>query len=1307
MSWLLCVTISLNSVWGGLLFYDGPISKVQEGCVMTLAEHVQAFCSYQHRVTDDDWGSFLNVRSVDYRGEEVKIAKWFDWSNIAPALPADVGAVPLVDLCELGCKHFVLNVDEFLRPEHEWGTLSAPRVMVSDEDWGNVCTGLVDAGVCTFIEESEVFHVGGIPLLNGLFGVPKEEVTSDGVEIFRLIMNLIPFHQISLPISGDVGTLPSWSMMTPFFLQPSEMLVVSSEDVKCFFYTMGLPPSWWKYLAFNKVVPPAVLPQHLQGKTIYIASKVLPMGYLNSVSLAQHVHRNLVAATTQSGDVNLGHQELRKDRSFTTANPSWRVYLDNFDLLERIEATQLIDMQGTAAPGILALRHQYQVWDVPRNTKKAVERQPVAELQGATVDGVRGIAFPREPKLCRYLSLALQLVQQTVASQKQWQITCGGLVYVSMFRRPLLGTLNRVWSHIEEFEQVRAFKMSIPDDCRLEVVRFLGLLPLAKLDFRLPMDGVVSCSDASSTGGGICASVRASALGSLVSQGGLRGERHEAPMSSGVLVVGLFDGIASLRVALELLGTPILGHVSVEKHEAAKRVVESHYPGVLQYDFVESIQADTVRLWSTKFTQAVAVILGAGPPCQGVSGLNADRRGAVKDERSSLFVHVPRIRGLLQSFFTWCPVYSLMESVASMDECDRTLMSSNFGSDPLLIDAACLCWCHRPRLYWCDWEVSVKPGTSLRTDPRSGLFEVVFDGCQDLKQVIRSGWHKVNMDKAFPTFTTSRPSVKPGRKPAGVLQCSEEELQRWAADLHRFPPYQYCVQHCLSNGAGALRLPDVSERESLMGFPLHYTALCLPKAQRKGPEFNDCRLTLLGNSWNVPVVACLLEHLLAPLGLIPPLTPQQVLDACHPQNIDLVQGRLYRLPLNPPRGVVPDQSSKLASQLGCLVSVKGEDIMLNAPSSHQPKFQRFRATVPGRLWKWRIVSGWQWRNRNEHINALELRAVLTSLKWRIEHRQDWKKRFIHLTDSLVCLHCLSRGRSSSRKLRSTLSRINALVLAGGCQPLYGYIHTEQNPADKPSRTELPKSKNKLDPLVCDYVEHLWSTGAGRALANDTLAGLQDAQPNLKGQMPGAWRLLKTWSVNEIPSRAPPLPEHVLHAMAGWSFFNKHWTFGISLLLGYYGMLRSGEIIALISTHIMVFSEDSQVLVSLGMTKGGRRQGAAESAVVGVELAVKLVREWKRQIPAVTRLASSPGKWRSLFHECLTALGLESFEFRPYSLRRGGATWWFQKHQYVMVRYKFEADVDDVRKEAFRAAASEWRMHTCIAVVEDEAAETWR
>ena len=209
---------------------------------------------------------------------------------------------------------------------------------------------------------------------------------------------------------------------------------------------------------------------------------------------------------------------------------------------------------------------------------------------------------------------------------------------------------------------------------------------------------------------------------------------------------------------------------------------------------------------------------------------------------------------------------------------------------------------------------------------------------------------------------------------------------------------------------------------------------------------------------------------------------------------------------------------------------------------------------------------------------------------------------------------------------------------------------------------LPTKRELLDPLVCEYLEYLWSTGVGRAQANDTVAGLQDFQPNLKNHLQGAWRLLRTWSMNEIPNRAPPLPEQVLHAMAGWAFFHGHNTFAVSLVLGFYTMLRSGELMGLKSSQFMTSPSSRQVLVSLGLTKGGKRQGAAESVILGVEQGVRLVQHWKTLTTTSTPLATSPAQWRGLFSECLEALGLEKFQFRPYSLRRGGATWWFSKHQ---------------------------------------------
>ena len=390
-----------------------------------------------------------------------------------------------------------------------------------------------------------------------------------------------------------------------------------------------------------------------------------------------------------------------------------------------------------------------------------------------------------------------------------------------------------------------------------------------------------------------------------------------------------------------------------------------------------------------------------------------------------------------------------MESVASMDDHDRDTMSHGYGGEPLRCDAGTFTWCHRPRLYWLSWELQT--GQDVSIDKSGKVATLHLSGSQPLNEVVRSGWHKVDDSQAFPTFTTSRPRERPGRKPAGVHQCNIEELERWHLDNFRFPPYQYRRSHALINGAGDLRLPDVSERELMLGFPLHYTAPCCNKTDRKKPGYNDTRLTLLGNTWSVPVVAVLLSHLFSWLGWISAVTPQMVLEACRSGSHQMVQGRLSRLPLNPSKRLCSVDPYHLAFKLSNLVSVKGEDILLSTPTSQMARFHRLRASVPSKLWKWKIVAGWKWKHGQEHINQLELRAVLTTLKWRLEKLKQTGCRMIHLTDSLVCLHALSRGRSSSRKLRRIMARVNALVLAGNIQAVWSYVHTEDNPADRPSR----------------------------------------------------------------------------------------------------------------------------------------------------------------------------------------------------------------------------------------------------------------
>ena len=209
--------------------------------------------------------------------------------------------------------------------------------------------------------------------------------------------------------------------------------------------------------------------------------------------------------------------------------------------------------------------------------------------------------------------------------------------------------------------------------------------------------------------------------------------------------------------------------------------------------------------------------------------------------------------------------------------------------------------------------------------------------------------------------------------------------------------------------------------------------------------------------------------------------------------------------------------------------------------------------------------------------------------------------------------------------------------------------------------ELPTQRDRMDPLVCEYIEFLWSSGAGKAKASDTVAGLQDNTPKLRGCLPGAWRLLKTWSINEVPNRAPPMPEHVVHALCGWACFHQRYSFAISILVAFYGMLRTGELLNIRRKDFLSEKGHRSVLLSLGLTKGGKRTGAAESVVLAHDAVVKPLQRWMSLASLSTPLTPSPGVWRSLFNQGMESLKITPYGFRPYSLRRGGATWWFGKH----------------------------------------------
>ena len=709
------------------------------------------------------------------------------------------------------------------------------------------------------------------------------------------------------------------------------------------------------------------------------------------------------------------------------------------------------------------LKETYESLGVPRNEKKAVKNAETAEMQGAWIDGNKGVCSPKPDKVGKYLSSLVYVLHTKKVTQKQLQMLVGGLVYMFSFRRPLMSILNEVWKFILDFSNDKQLK-PLPSEVLAELWACFYMSVFSFMNFRMDIDPTVTASDASESGGGLVASTGLTDWGKRVSQGTIRGEKVEDFQEDGLLVISLFDGLGSLRLALDGLKVSLAGYISVEQNPDAQRVLEGHFPSSMCYSDVAQLTREDIQQIAATFPNCRAVLLGGGPPCQGVSQLNASKRGAVDDPRSSLHVCFDRIKGWVSEVFTWCPSFFLMESVASMNDKDRSIYTRSSGVLPYKIDSYHLAPCKRPRLWWFNWVIQSKEGINIfppTTNQVTDFGEIQFHYEYQTKHFLRTGWEPAGQ-KPFLTFTTAQPSKKPRYKPAGVEKATERDLAAWKEDRHRFPPYAYQYENGVIHKRKGWRMLDTQEKELMMSLPLDYTEQCKPKGFRKShpQETEDTRLSLIGNAWHVGVVANLLQHLCFQLGLLPDQSVSDVMKQLKPGSAADAAGLLLREGFERPKPFhTVDQNSQdqlnLVRKLNHLVSSKGTDVLLTTGSESMPKQHRLRNSLSPKLWRWKVLCGWKWRNTAhsvpEHINKLEMRAVETALRWHLFRHRAYGKRVLHLVDSMVSLQIINKGRTSSRKIRSVSKRIAALLISGNLLLTLAYTATATNPADAPSR----------------------------------------------------------------------------------------------------------------------------------------------------------------------------------------------------------------------------------------------------------------
>ena len=94
---------------------------------------------------------------------------------------------------------------------------------------------------------------------------------------------------------------------------------------------------------------------------------------------------------------------------------------------------------------------------------------------------------------------------------------------------------------------------------------------------------------------------------------------------------------------------------------------------------------------------------------------------------------------------------------------------------------------------------------------------------------------------------------------------------------------------------------------------------------------------------------------------------------------------------------------------------------------------------------------WASKRGGSHIHELESLAILMELRRRTRSIRNVDCTYLHLVDSQFAIGVFTKKRSSSCLFQRVLRRANALCLASGLHPVYVYIRSELNPADRPSR----------------------------------------------------------------------------------------------------------------------------------------------------------------------------------------------------------------------------------------------------------------
>ena len=298
------------------------------------------------------------------------------------------------------------------------------------------------------------------------------------------------------PPTTLLGSMECWGRLE---VDQEEDLFVAQEDVKDFFYRLGIDKSLGEYFSFPAVdphllyeelgfLPPAValLSEQYQAP-IYPHMQVLPMGFSWAFHLAHQAHVEIAQRTLPLTPLIRDRLPMQRIGGASGSNDAMLIYADNNNHVgvdrESVNQQHHAMLKALDSHGLA--------------THDLVEATTLAESLGVRIDGLGGRVTPTATRDWR-LDRALEaLLWGASISGKELQIVVGHLTVRALLNRNLMGIMRHVYVFIERnYSKRRKLWSSVLDELWL----FRNLMPLGVNYTHIPWEEHIFCTDACLSG---------------------------------------------------------------------------------------------------------------------------------------------------------------------------------------------------------------------------------------------------------------------------------------------------------------------------------------------------------------------------------------------------------------------------------------------------------------------------------------------------------------------------------------------------------------------------------------------------------------------------------------------------------------------------------------------------------------------------------------------------------------------------------------------------------------------------------------